>query len=585
MSHSTSICSLILLFTLVAPVQAELSPDFQMETDPEFHALPFTKDFRRDFKGVWLQALQRPEADYQRMAAETVARAHEHGIPDLNQLVPALEKILTAPQSHSTARYAAARALIVLQSRDSAAILLEAGIQHGSDLRQLTEPALAEWDFTPARAVWTKRIQSPQTFPRDFILALRGLGRTREANVLPLVSKIAMDPLRPAHVRLEAAHAAGEISESGLEADADALAQDRRVNPLINRLCAVQLLTRHSSEQSRQLLFELARDPEPSLAVAALKRLNEIDPDLVLPLAEQAMQNADPLVRQEGANAYLHRPTPERVNRLTRLIDDDHPPLRQRVAESVYRLAEDPQLGEVIRAEAVQVLAGDRWQGQLQAILVLGMLDHKPAADRFVVLMESPRSDVRIHAAWGLRKLAEPRTIPVIVEKIRALTDERQTRSVPGLDEQVAHLFEACGKMQAKDAEPLMLQYVPRDSTRSKDVSRGAAIWALGQLHEGNLDESLADALIDRVQDSGLKPPESPLVKQMAVVALVRMRATKYASDLKSSLGLHSPALPLDLAARWGFHELTGEQLPPAVPRTYPDGVWFLEPLTPSTAN
>jgi hypothetical protein len=350
-------------------------------------------------------------------------------------------------------------------------------------------------------------------------------------------------------------------------------------------LCAVHFLKRHSSEQARRLLIELAGEREPSLAAAALRRLNEIDAELVVPLTDEALHSDDPRVREAAANAYIRRPSPERIKPLARLLDDDHPLLRKLVGERLYHLAENPQLGDVIRTESMRVLAGDRWQGQVQAALVLGMLDHKPAADRFVELLESRRPDVQIHAAWGLRKLAEPRTIPAIVDKLRRQTIERQMRSVPGVDEQVAHLFEACGKLQVTDAEPLMMQYVPKDLTRTMDVSRSAAIWALGRLHLGTLSNPLGDALIARVLDDSVKPTESPLVKQMSVVALVRMNAVKYGPALKQSIALHPAASPLDLATRWAVRELTGEELPAPVPPRYPDGVWFLEPLDPPTVK
>ncbi len=579
------ILTALLVALLAAKAEAELTPDFLMGTDPEFRSPALVKNFKRDFKGVWQQALQRPEADYQRLTAETVARAHVHGIPNLIELAPTLEKILTAPASQPAARFAAARALIVLESRNSAPLLLEAGLKHGADLRQLVEPALAQWEFAPAREIWMKRLEAPETFPRDLILALRSLGQLRETTSLPTILKLAMDPLQPAHIRLEAAHAAGEIVDTGLEADANQLAHDRRINPLINRLCAVQFLARHSSEDARRLLTELAGDAEPSLAAAALQRLNAIDPELVVPVAAQAMQNADQHIREAGASAFIQRPSPERIKPLARLLDDDHPTVRKMMGESLYRLAENPQLSDVIRTESMQVLAGNRWQGQLQAILVLGMLNHKPAADRFVELLESPRSDVRIHAAWGLRKLGEPRTIPVIVEKIRFLSTERHVRAIPGVDEEIAHLFEACGTMKVKDAEPLMVPYITKDITRTMDLSRSAAIWALGRLHVGAPDDSLSKPLIARVLDDSPKPYESPLVKQMSVVALARMKATDQGNSLKQSIPLHAPASPLDLATRWAIEELTGEKMPPPVPGRYPDGVWFLEPLEAPPAN
>ncbi|MFO1095805.1 MAG: phycocyanin alpha phycocyanobilin lyase [Planctomycetaceae bacterium] len=585
MSRFASVCCLLLLCVWAPPAVGELTPDFQMETDPEFHALPLKKDFQRDFKGLWRQALQRPEADYQRLAAETVARAHRHGIPGLQELTPELETILTAPASHPAARFAAARALIALESRSSADKLLESGLKYGAVFRQLVEPALADWDFAPARDVWRKRLETPRTFPADLTLALRGLGHVQDADSLTKISAMALDLLRPSQIRLEAAQAAGDISDQGLETAAEQLAHDRRTDPQLNRWCALRLLTRHSSSPPADCSSNWRMTRNPPIA-AALDRLNQIDPQLVVPLAEQAFASVDPLVRAAGVHAYLEVPTPERIKPLARLLDDDHPAVRKLVAEGLSRLAAKPELGEPIRAESMTVLAGDRWQGQQQAALLLGSLEHRPAAKRMSELLESPRPEVMVAAAWGLRKVADPETVPAIIDKIRRQTVERKRQSVNrALDEQVAHLFEACGRMQAQDAEPLMREYIPRDDTRTMDLSRSAAIWALGRLHEGTLDAALAGDLISRVMDTGDRPPECPVVKRMAVVALVRMKAVDQAMNLKSSLAIHQLASALDVATRWAVRELSGEELPPPTPLPYPDGTWFLEPLRPPLAG
>jgi hypothetical protein len=93
------------------------------------------------------------------------------------------------------------------------------------------------------------------------------------------------------------------------------------------------------------------------------------------------------------------------------------------------------------------------------------------------------------------------------------------------------------------------------------------------------------NTLLDRIMDDAPIPRESLLVKQMSIVALVRMNATMYGTAVKQSIGLHPAATSLDLAARWAIRELTGETLPDPVPRRYPDGVWFLEPLEAAPAN
>lgn len=574
---------------LVAPsaLRAQIKPSFLMDIDPELKLPDRITSFTRDFKGVWIQALERPEIDLQRMAADTVAAAHKHGIPDLVETVPVLEKILAAPDSHPSARFAAARALIVLDSRSSAGKLLHASQNFGSELRQLVEPAMADWDFAPAKTIWTNRISTTEVRQRDLVLALRGLGKTRETVVLPDLLKIVLDTLRTADVRLEAAAAAGQLADSGLETDASALAASKRPGDIFLRVCALRLLSRHSSETARQLLGQLAVDTEPSVASAALHRLNEIDPALVLPFVEQSLQNADPLVRDEAISAYLSLPNPSRMRRLGPLLGDSHPDVRAHVREGFYRLADQPDLSEPIRSSAMEVLVGQRWQGHEEAALLLGTLDFTPASMRLVELLDSPRGSVMLASAWALRKLSDRKTIPGILDKISRQTVIRKT--VPYndvLDMQVAHLFEACGRMRAKEATPLLLQYVPKD-LRMGHLSRSAAIWVLGWLNAGVPDKPLSDALLARALDTAILLPESDLVKQHSVIALARMKAVEHAPAIRNIIAGKTPHSYLGLGVRWAVKELTGEELPEPVPEFVGQGVWFLEPLpareSPST--
>lgn len=285
-------------------VVAEIVPDFLMDTDPDCRPRPSTDvSPMPDHVRLWIEVLQRPETDYQRMAAESIALAHKKGVSDLDQAVPALETIVTAESSHHAARFAAARALIVINSRSSANKLLESSQMWGSDLKQLVEPALAEWDFQPIRPIWKERLEAVGQQPRrELLLAIRGVQRVRDTSVLPTLRQIVQDFVQPHDYRLAAAAAAGELAESGLEQDAEGLISEKRGVSVINRRCAVRLLRRHASEPARRSLIGLAGDDEPSLAAAALERLNEIDSNLVLPLAGAAMKNADANVRLQGGD-------------------------------------------------------------------------------------------------------------------------------------------------------------------------------------------------------------------------------------------------------------------------------------------
>lgn len=573
-----AVVGLAALLCCAAPaVCGGVEPDFLMDSDPVLQVPKSVPQFNPALKALWLEALNRPEVDMQRMAAETIARAHEYGVPDLQAAIPRLEQIVQDAASHPAARFAAARALIVLNSRNSAGALWTAAQAYGSDLRQLIEPALADWDYAPARDVWIARLTRDDTRRRELLLAIRGLGQVQDAAALPQLVELTADLMRSPDVRLTAAAAAGRIAESGLEGDADRLAAADRTPQFVNQLCAVRLLSRHTSEAARQRLLDLAGHSEPVVAAAALQRLNAIDPALVVPLAETAMASSDPHVRREGATAYLTLPSAERIVPLSRRLADPDPELRRDVCAGLLRLSETPEFNAAIRDAAQSILAGDRWQGQEQAALLLGALEHKPAAARLVELLESPRPEVAVIAAWALRKVAVPETIPALIDKAARQTERRKQERLPEIELQVAHLFEALGVLQATDAMPLLMEYVPKQhSTGGR--SRGAAVWAIGRLKAGARDAELENTFVERINDFDDKFPELVPVKQMCAVALARMNAVDQAPMLRALVMNVPMSIQLDVALRWAVQELTGEELPPPEPLPFDQGNWFLEP-------
>ncbi len=580
MSQQSFVHLVVAVICLCGIGRAEIKPDFLMDSDPEFHRLPPIKVPMPDHIRLWIEVLGRPEIDYQRMAAESIAVAHQKGIPGLTETIPALETVLTAPSSHPSARFAAARALVVLDSRSSSEKLFEVSQKYGSELRQLIEPALAGWDYRPIRSVWMKRLETRETRPRELVLATRGIQRIRETSALSTLEQMTLDVNYPVEIRLEAASAAGELAETGLEADADRLIRETRTSSTINRLCALRLLARHTSETSLKLLAQLATDPEPSVAAAALERLNQIDSMLVLPFVELAIQNNDANVRTQAAVAYLKLPSKERIRTLAELLDDPHPVLRRRVCEEFSRIAKQPEFEEAIQSAAMQILSRDRWRGQEQAALLLGELGYKPSWKRLVELMESTRREVMIGSAWSLRKIADRQSIPAIIDKIRRQTEIRKTNQTEEIDQQVGHLFEACGRMLAKEAEPEMLVYIPKNLLNG-ERSRCAAVWALGWLYAGNPDRSIARQLIERVNDNSMPPVENLPLKRICIISLGRMKAVEYAADIRKDLVNPTSSDKFSLSRRWALTQMTGEEFPDTTADFAGNGSWFLEPIPP----
>lgn len=572
------ICWLMVCCLSVGKAHGEIRVEFAMDRDPDVRAPDPIMIFPENVLPLWLNALARPEAEMQRMAAETIAEVHALDFPDIENAKPALTKIVSAEGSHSAARFAAARALIVLDAKDAASVLFEASQRQGSDLRQLIEPALAKWKFEPARKVWRKRLTTPGTRRLDLILAIRSLRESDDRACVESLLVIAHDPQRPAAARLEAVRAVGALKDSGLEEEARRFGNKGSAS-IFDRLCQVALLDRHRSDAAQAALLQLAQDSEPSVAAAALVSLNANDPSLVLPIAEQAMRNDDSNVRRQGALAFVARPTPERVVTLARMLNDPHSGLRAMVRESLFRLSRTEELDGTIREATSAVLANDDWRGQEQAALLLAALDHKPAAGRLVELLEAPRDEVLISAAWGLRKLAVPESLPAILDKALRQTEFRKKDTPrPSLDIQVGLLFEALGLMKYAPAEELLRRYIPKDMTMGL-MSRTTAIWALGHLHAGQPDEELAKLLFGRLTDPSLFPPELESVKTMSVVSMARMKTRTQAEPTQKFLFGKGPPETMNLQIRWALQEMMGEKFPELKPAIVMRSGWFLEPI------
>ncbi|MBI3860488.1 MAG: HEAT repeat domain-containing protein [Planctomycetia bacterium] len=568
----------LVVFGSVASARGEIRTDFEFEQDPEIHVPDVIKVFSKRFKPLWLEALARPEVDMQRMAADAIDRAHAAGCPNLEDAASALTGILTDPKSHPAARHAAAKALVSLQSKATAAILAESAEKYGADLRLIVEPALASWNYEPHRAIWQGRLTKIGVHRRDLILAMRCLATAGDDSHVATLVEIAHDRYRPPDVRLEAANAAGLLQGSGLEADARRLISGAPGVPVINRLCAARLLGRHGAD-AQMLLSELATDAEPAVAVLGLRRLIEIDPHLALPLVEKSMQNADANVRQTAADPYILLPDPQRVAVLARLLDDPHPTVRRYVCNALHQLAQRPELDQPIRQVATGILAGDRWRGIEQAALLLSALDHKPAAGRLVELLEFDRPEVRNATGWGLKKLAIPETLPAMLDKARRSAAIARAGTAPGgQDEQTAHLFEAFGRMKYTEADSLMREYVPKNLLLGIN-SRSAAIWSLGLLHAGVPDEQLAAQFLERANDLAGIPPEMPPVREMSIVSIGRMKAVSQIAALQA-MGAEKPAPSrVGMIMRWSLMELTGKQIPEPKPMIVGETGWFLEPV------
>jgi HEAT repeat protein len=552
---------------------------------PDLPFPPVEIIFPEKVKGLWLRALERPEVELRSQAADAVATAHRRGMPGLDSMVDPLRAALDRPDQHPAVRLAAARALIALDARTAAPSLWQQAQAGGNDLRDLVERALARWDYEPARATWLDRLRDPATTHRDLVLAIRALATVRERKAADRLRELALSVREPGPVRLEAARALATLRHDGLEKDAEGLADDASPRGVVPRLAAAALLQEHQAAGAVRLLQRLARDPEPAVAALAAGRLLRIDPGLLLPALKDLLASPDPNVRGIGVEVLRQRPSAEHVVLLGDRLDDPHRDVRVSAGRALHELAGRKLFREPVIAEASRLLAAASWRGQEQAAIVLAQLDHKPAAPRLVELLESPRPEVFVTAAWGLRKLDVPETLPGAQGRVQAVLQQgpvsaRTEFSLDrrlGVEHQLSHLNQFFGQRKYAPADATLKRFVPKGMGQGAEA-RAAAVWALGLIHGGKTDLDLAKALEVRLNDTG-PVAEDVRVRYMCAIALGRMKARDALPSLRRYCFVKAPSEDqVNNACGWAIEQLTGEAMGPMKPIRRMQIDWFLVP-------
>jgi HEAT repeat protein len=542
--------------------------------------------FPPELTGLWLRALERPEAEMRLNAALAIALAHRRGMKGLETTIGPLTRAMDAPNEKPAVRAAVACTLIALNGQESASILLARAQAGGVELREVIEPALARWDYQPARAVWLARLTDTTPEPRSLTLAIQNLGAVREEQAVEPLRRLATTPNTPGPIRMAAARALGQISTGHLEPDAEALAADGTRRGMGQRLAAAQLMRRHGSQAAVGLLQRLARDPEPTVAVIAADRLLEIDPTLVLPMLNYLINHDDPQMRTVAIEAIHRVPSKERLVLLADRLKDAHPDARRKARQRLHQVALNQAHRQQVLGEATRVLAEDDWRGQEQAAILLAMLQHRPAATRFVELLTADRPEVFMTVAWGLRRLAVPESLPQVLNYVRqeyarvvAKTPlpSRAAVSEELISHQLSQLNQLLGQQKYKPAEPVLRTFVPKRTGVAE--CRAAAIWALGLLHEDTLVADLAVELHGRLKDAAGVPAEEPQVIYMSAITVGRMQADEALPTLRvfappGQVAVTGPSR----ACAWAICRITGEIAPRAAPLQRVHSDWFLFP-------
>jgi HEAT repeat protein len=285
---------------------------------------------------------------------------------------------------------------------------------------------------------------------------------------------------------------------------------------------------------------------------------------------------------------------------LSKRLDDVHLDVRRKARRLLLELAGDQKWHKQVVEDASAIMQGESWRGLEQATILLVQLDQKQVAGRLVELLQSNRTEVKVSAAWGLRKLDVPETLPGLVRYIEEEIKPRpvvkapraQTSDQPAVkastseappsvdirDYTNSQLLQLLGQQKYRPAEALLRRFIPKSAFASLPESRAAAIWALGMIHEGKIDDALAAALEERLMDSR-RPPEDFRVRWMSAIALGRMKAKNSLESLRSQCPFFKPSSsPISNACGWAIEQITGEKMPPPETLIRYRSDWFLIP-------
>jgi HEAT repeat protein len=445
-------------------------------------------------------------------------------------------------------------------------------------MRDLVEPALSQWKYQPAHAFWLERLRDPATPPRGLIRTMQYLGAAREPQAAERLLEIVRSEQSDG-VRREAALSLGQIKTEGLEKSAEKLAASSRSITL--RLAAVGLLSRHQGKEAGDILLRLAQDTESAVVASAAGRLVQLDPDLLVPLLPKLLANQDAKVRLEAIRVLALRPTDAHLTLLVDRLDDLHADVRREARQLLHDLAVKNDLKHKVIEQAIRMLKDGQWRALEQATILLTVLDHKPAASRLVELLPHPRGEVFLNAAWGLRKLAVPESLPGVVRYINKeeSSPSRKDELFVLTDHQLSQLHQLLGQQRYKLADSALRRYVPRRPNEVWPEARASAIWALGMIYEGKQPAGVVQILEARLNDTMQLPVEDDRIRRMAAISLGRLQARSALPSLeKNSFDRQPPTDSVQTACQWAIERLTGE--PPVPPKVIQrmDRDWFLVP-------
>lgn len=445
----------------------------------------------------------------------------------------------------------------LVQSPAEAAALWQA-LEDDPHAQLLLEPRLIRWRSEMAIDRWRARLQQALPLPTERLLvAIEGLATFGSEADADLVESVLLAESTLLPVRLAAAEALGSLRREGGEQ----LAEQFLASSLPHSgMVALRLLAHHDSPRAVALIQQLVDGGTAIEQAHAYSLLANMAPESALAIANRMLSHTEVAARRQAARLLDTQQDATSLNQLATLLGDRNVHLRREVRERLRRKAQNANLQPLVDEIVAHFLASERFEGVEQAIVLAQQLRRSKFAAQVVQLLDHPRPEVFVRAAWCLQDLSlDPELLEAITKRLGEVTQRLESGAQISFDEEVAaaYLMEAVGKHGYRPAVPWLRKYIPKNGHKMRALPRTSAIYALGLLYQDSRDEALAAQLAGRMLDDNPFDPEDTTVQYAATIAIGRIA---HAAGLEQLQRVpDEPPMARAVAARWAIERIVSQ--------------------------
>lgn len=429
-----------------------------------------------------------------------------------------------------------------------------------AESRACIEEALIRVKSSVGLTHWRSVIESNLAIPSDLARAFDGLAVCGQETDLELLRSYLRKQSGSGPVMVRAARALGKLSTSG-QLD---LAKELLASKYEQRFyLAALVLAQHQGVAAVEALRAIVQNGNGVAKQAALESLCKTDRAEARELAKELVSDTESGVRQSAVTfleSFEDRPS---FLLLARRLADEIPSIRRQVRKELLRRSREPEFRKLVDKIISQAISAPQFEAAEQAVILIVELKDMSREKDLLELLDHPKPEVSIRAAWALSILARDKgTLEAMRVHAQSWTDKVMSTTSPmqrlETDEQrISFLLEAFGSQKFQDSDALLRLYIPKADgvKRLPSRTRLSAIWAIGKLYANQVNADLRIQLEDRVNDMAPVVPELLEIRFVSAIALGRMGDKEATGTLTKYIGQSGDTL--HEACNWALRELS----------------------------